>query len=316
MNNISKVITILVIVLTSFIASADQNPRVEKKKLQEIAIDEVASKLTQLVPNVGGYSIVSCSGETALTNVNLNISAKLKEAIELPILTVMGQQQVVKSGSKNLKLKLDISANNDLPNYESLDDIDLDNMTFDCQKQENVEFKAKLTFAGKDNNMAEISLNHPKIGQQMVKIKSFEGKAKKNGFNYNLAVFGRGLIKTIDRSTGAETEQETYLVFKFRYNNSDKDNPALIMEVVHVADELKQAMDLAEITHETGSVEVTASLLNLRAGPGVIYKKLNQAKQGDQLYKIGRSGDWLNVKLDLDSDKSYWLHSAYVESID
>ena len=58
------------------------------------------------------------------------------------------------------------------------------------------------------------------------------------------------------------------------------------------------------------TIEVDTELLNVRSGPGIQYKVIDQVRQGERYKKMEQIGLW--VKIRTRSGKIGWVHSSYV----
>lgn len=61
----------------------------------------------------------------------------------------------------------------------------------------------------------------------------------------------------------------------------------------------------------TEMVSVTASVVNIRSGPGTKNEVVTTVKMGDELEMLGQEGAWCNVKLSNGSEG--WIYKKFVK---
>ena len=78
------------------------------------------------------------------------------------------------------------------------------------------------------------------------------------------------------------------------------------------AQEVEQVEPIPEpVVPETEMVSVTASVVNIRSGPGTKNKVVTTVRMGDELEMLGEEGSWYNVKLSNGTEG--WIYKKFVQ---
>lgn len=316
MRNIVKGIMLITF---SFSSIAMANKKADRKKQNEKIVKEFTSNLKEVTPRLGNFSFVSCQENFALSSIDIGASAKLKKSVEIPFLAQDGAEQKIVIGSKDVKMDFSVFSDEKVAPFLSLDEIDLENMDFDCKKQEKVVYKTRINFSSPNKDYAEVSYTHPTIGTVKLHLEEFNGKAIKKGDDMYAAVKGTAKIETFDKHTNKIVYQDLEMLFRFHYNNAG-DKPIFNMDAAQIAEEIKEKVRVPVdvVQHEAGRIKVIVENLNLREGPSVNYNSAGNAADtfDDDIFEVvARSGNWLNVEV---NGKSLWMHGStkYVQYLD